>query len=369
MSIHPDPDQPRGAVVFFFLILTAAVGAFVYTLWEFVADVVLGLLIAGMVRPLYLRLLDDVKGRPALAAGAVTTLVAVLIAFPLAWLVTSLSQQAASAYTLIHEVLVGEDVKQALQGEGWIGRRARDAFQAFGAEYTPESLRDALAGMFGGIATFLTAQLNAVVTNIVLAVYHFALILVVLFYGLVDGPAIKQRAFELSPLPDEEEELIVQKFKDVGIAILFGSGAASVLQGTLGGIAMWVAGIPSPLFWGVIVAIFAFLPLVGTNVVIIPATIYLFVLGRWPTALAFFLFCNIQGLLIDNLMTPRLVGGRMRMHNLVIFLALIGGISTFGMGGLVYGPLLAALVLTLLDLYERVYRQRLFGVQRRSLIP
>lgn len=369
MSTHQDSDHPRGAVVFFFLVLAAALGAFLYTLWEFVADLVLGLLIAGMVRPLYVRLLQDVKGRRTLAAAAVTTLVAVLIAFPLIWLVTSLSRQAASAYTLIQELLAGDMVQQALRGENWIGGRARDAFHAFGAEYTPGSVRDALAGAFGSVASFLTAQLNAVVTNIVLAVYHFALILVVLFYGLVDGPAIKRRAFELSPLPDDEEELIVQKFKDVGIAILFGSGAASALQGTLGGIAMWVAGIPSPLFWGVIVAIFAFLPLVGTNLVIIPATTYLFVIGRWPAAIAFFLFCNVQGLLIDNLMTPRLVGGRMRMHNLVIFLALIGGISTFGMGGLVYGPLLAALVLTLLDLYERAYRQRLFGVARRSMIP
>jgi predicted PurR-regulated permease PerM len=369
MSTHPDGEQPRGAVVFFFLVLTAAMAAFVYTLWEFVADLVLGLLIAGMARPLYLRLLRDGKGRPTLAAAAVTTLVAVLIVFPLIWLVTSLSQQAASAYTLVQEMLAGEGVQQALRGENWIGRRARGVFEALGVDYTPESLRDLLAGAFGGIASFLTTQLNALVTNFVLAIYHFALILVVLFYGLIDGPAIKRRAFELSPLPDEEEELIVQKFKDVGIAILFGSGAASVLQGTLGGIAMWVAGIPSPLFWGVIVAIFAFLPLVGTNVVIVPATIYLFVVGRWPAAIGFFLFCNLQGLLIDNLMTPRLVGGRMRMHNLVIFLALIGGISTFGMGGLVYGPLLAALVLTLLDLYERVYRQRLFGVARRSLIP
>jgi predicted PurR-regulated permease PerM len=367
--MHPDADQPRGAVVFFFLVLTAAVGALVYTLWEFLADLVLGLLTAGMVRPLYLKLVEDVKGRRRLAASAVTVLVAVLVAVPLIWLVTSLSQQAASAYALIQEMLAGESLRQALHGENWIGRRARDAFRAFGADFTPDSVRDLLAGAFGGVASFLTTQLNALLTNIVLAIYHFALILVVLFYGLVDGPAIKQRVFELSPLPDEEEELIVQKFKDVGIAILFGSGAASMLQGTLGGIAMWIAGIPSPLFWGVIVSIFAFLPLVGTNVVIVPATVYLFMIGRWPTALAFFLFCNVQGLLIDNFMTPRLVGGRMRMHNLVIFLALIGGISTFGMGGLVYGPLLAALVLTLLDLYERVYRQRLFGVTRRSLIP
>lgn len=369
MSTPPDVEHTRGAVVFFYAVLGLALAAFIYMLWEFAADVVLGLLIAGMVRPLYDRVLADVKGRRILAASAVTALVAVCVAFPLLWLVTSLVQQAASAYTLVQDALANDDVQATLHGQGWVGRRARALYQAFGMHYTPTSLRDAFADALGTVAGFLTAQLNVVVTNVFLSIYHFLLMLVVLFYGLVDGALIKQRAFALSPLPDSEEELIVQKFKDVGIAILFGSGAASVLQGTLAGLAMWVAGIPSPLFWGVIVAIFAFVPLVGTNVVIVPTTLYLFYAESFLTAFLFFAFTNIQGLLIDNLLTPRLVGGRMRMHNLLIFLALLGGIGTFGMGGLVYGPLLAALVLTLVDLYERVYRMRLFGSARRSIVP
>jgi predicted PurR-regulated permease PerM len=369
MSSPPDIEHPRGAVVFFYVVLTAALLSFLYMLWEFAADVVLGLLIAGIVRPLYNRVLEDVKGRRHLAAGAVTVLVAVSVIFPLLWLVTSLVQQAGSAYLLIQDVLANEQVQESLHGQGWVGRRARSLYSAFGARYSPTSLRDAFADALGSIAGFLTTQLNALVTNVLLSIYHFILMLVVLFYGLLDGGVIKQRAFELSPLPDAEEELIVQKFKDVGIAILFGSGAASVLQGTLAGIAMWIAGVPSPLFWAVIVSIFAFVPLVGTNVVLVPTTLYLFYASGWVTALIFFAFTNVQGLLIDNLLTPRLVGGRMRMHNLLIFLALIGGIGTFGMGGLVYGPLLAALVLTLVDLYERVYRLRLFGGTRRSMIP
>jgi predicted PurR-regulated permease PerM len=368
MSPAPDVEHPRGAVIFFYLVFGAALFAFAYTLWEYVSDVVLGLLIAGIVHPLYRRVLEEVNGRRVLAASALTALVAVLVAFPLLWLVTSLVQQASGAYALLRDVLAGDAVQDALHGQGWLGRHARALFHAFGARYTPSSLRDAFSDGLGGAAGFLTEQLNALVTNVLLSVYHFVLILVVLFYGLVDGPAIKRRAFDLSPLPDSEEELIVQKFKDVGIAILFGSGAASVLQGTLAGLAMWVVGIPSALFWAVIVAIFAFVPMVGTNVVIVPATLYLFYTGSWVTALAFFAFTNLQGMLIDNLVTPRLVGSRMRMHNLLIFLALLGGISTFGVGGLVYGPLLAALVLTLLDLYERVYRLRLFS-GRRSIVP
>lgn len=362
MSSMPKPAPSTGAVVFFCAVLLSALCTFGYVLRDFVSDVVLGLLIAGAIRPLYLWLLARFKGRRTLAAMVVTALVMIAAAVPTALLATSLSQQAASAYQVIHDALIQESSEQALGGDGWIGRHARRICEALGIEYSPAAIRSAAIDGATSVASYLTSQLNTFLTNVIAAVYHFALMVIVVFYGLVDGPALKRRIFDLSPLPDEEEELIVTKFKDVGSAILFGSGSASALQGTLGGIAMWIAGIPSPLFWGAVVAIFAFLPLVGTNIVIIPATAYLLFKGRLLTGIAFFVFCNVQGLLIDNLLTPRLVGGRMKMHSLVIFLALIGGISTFGMGGLIYGPLVAAFLLTILDLYERVYRQRLFSV-------
>jgi predicted PurR-regulated permease PerM len=361
MTLKPNAAHSRGAVVFFCAVLISALFAFGYVLRDFFTDVVLGLLIAGTVRPFYLWMLRKLKGHSTLAATTVTMLVMFAVAVPAVLLITSLSQQAASAYEVIHRALASESSDAALGGEGWLGSRAKRLFEALGIQYSPAAVRSGAMNGAAAIASYLTSQLNAIVTNVIAAIYHFALMVVVVFYGLVDGPALKRRIFDLSPLPDDEEELIVTKFKNVGSAILFGSGSAAALQGTLGGLAMWIAGIPSPLFWGAVVAIFAFLPLVGTNLVIIPATAYLFFHDRWATALVFFLFCNLQGLLIDNLLTPRLVGGRMHMHSLVIFLSLIGGISTFGMGGLVYGPLVAAFLLTILDLYERVYRQRLFS--------
>ncbi|HEY6877475.1 MAG TPA: AI-2E family transporter [Polyangiales bacterium] len=361
MTLKPDAAHSTGAIIFFCAVLAAALFGFAYVLSEFISDLVLGFLIAGTARPLYLRTVKRLRGRAQLSAALVTAMVAFLVTVPAVLLVTSLSQQAAAAYQIIHDALVAEDSSSVLQADGWFGSRARSLFEMIGIQYSPQAVRNAILGATGAIASTLTTQLNTLVTNLIAAVYHFALIVIVVFYGLVDGPALKRRIFDLSPLPDEEEELIVAKFKDVGAAILFGSGSASLVQGTLCGLAMWVADIPSPLFWASVVAIFAFLPMVGTNLVIIPATAWLFFEDRWFAALAFFLFCNFEGLLIDNVLTPRLVGGRMQMHSLVIFLALVGGISTFGMGGLVYGPLVAAFLLTILDLYERVYRQRIFA--------
>jgi predicted PurR-regulated permease PerM len=133
---------------------------------------------------------------------------------------------------------------------------------------------------------------------------------------------------------------------------------------------MWIVGLSAPVFWGAIIAILAFLPLVGTNVVVIPATLFLVLDGRWLAGIAFFVLTNLQGLLIDNVVKTKLIGNRMQMHTLLMFLALLGGISSFGFAGLLYGPLIVALFVTIVELYERVYRARLLPrCTERSVRP
>jgi predicted PurR-regulated permease PerM len=262
--------------------------------------------------------------------------------------------------------LADDNVQKALHGEGWVGRHAQRLGNMLGVKYTPEAFRASAADAAGSIASFLSTQLNSLLANVFAALYHFALMLVVVFFGLVDGPAIKRRVFDLSPLPDSEEERIVLTFRNVGGAILLGNGVGSVLQGALGGVAMAFAGLPSPLFWGAVMAVFAFLPLLGIHAVSLPATLYLLMRGRVTAAIAFFAFCLIESVLIENLLKPRLMGSRMQMHSMLIFFAVLGGIASFGLVGLLYGPLIAAFFLTVIDLYERSYREQFFGISRRE---
>ncbi|MCB9649179.1 MAG: AI-2E family transporter [Deltaproteobacteria bacterium] len=114
-------------------------------------------------------------------------------------------------------------------------------------EYTPDSVRHAISTTAAAVAKAVYTQLNALVSNALAALFHFIIIVLMLFYILMDGRRFKRYLFRLSPLPDEEEELIVTKFADVGRAILFGNGIGSALQGVLGGVAMAVVGLPSPV--------------------------------------------------------------------------------------------------------------------------
>jgi predicted PurR-regulated permease PerM len=370
--LNDDPTQlPYSRTVsevrFFFAVLALAFAAFAYVMSSFVTDLVLGFLIASASRPLHLRLQQRLNGRSILAATLVTLWVAILISVPLVYLVTALSQEASSAYDAIHKSLNLESAQAMMESDGWLGRTARRIARASGVDYSAAGLKKRLALGAGSIAGFLTLQLNALISNVLSILYHFVLMLVVVFFGLIDGPAIKRRLFDLSPLPNEEEERIVQKFKGVWSAVLIGNGVGSALQGVLGGLAMWAVGLPSPLLWGVIMTFLAFLPLIGITGVVVPATLYLFVSERYVAGIAFFTFCTVQGFVIEHFVKTKLMGDRMKMHSLLIFLAVLGGISAFGVGGLLYGPLIVTFFLTVLDLYERLYRPRLFPTARERL--
>lgn len=345
------------ATFFFFALFTVAIGAVAYLMWAFISDILLAGLLAALNLPLF-RYLQAKLHRSWISAGLVSALVVVLVAGPASFLVTSLTVEATAAFEATRDSVTVDQVEEWLFGEGKVATYVRHAADLAGVEYTADSVRHTLSEAAGKALSFIYGQVNALLSNTLSALFHFALVVLMLFYILMDGRALKRYLFRLSPLPDEEEELIIDKFAAVGRAILFGNGIGSVLQGLLGGVAMAVVGLPSPVLWGTVMSVFAFLPLVGISVVVIPATGYLLLQGRVLAAVLFFGFCMAEGLVVENVVKTKLIGDQVKMHNMVIFMAIIAGISLFGVIGILYGPLVVALFLTLADLYQSHYQYR-----------
>jgi len=128
-----------------------------------------------------------------------------------------------------------------------------------------------------------------------------------------------------------------------------------ILQGGLAGLAFWVAGIPSSTFWGVIMVVLSVIPNVGTSIVWVPATIILAINGSVGTAVGLFAFCAVIVGSVDNLIRPILVGKDTQMHELMIFLGTLGGIFMFGITGIVIGPIIAALFVTIWEIYGQAF--------------
>lgn len=345
------------ATVFFFVLFLLALAGLFFLAYPYLTDIILAGAFTVLVLPAHRWLLRKAK-HPLLAASGSVLLIFLLVAGPFTFLVTSLTVEAGSAIEATKDNVTIDKAQEWLFGEGTVASTVRTAADMVGIEYTPDSVKSTLTQVAGTIAKVIYSQANALVSNVLAATFHFLLILLMVFYLLVDGRRLKRFLFRLSPLPDEEEELLITKFADVGRATLVGNGVGSVLQGILGGIAMAVVGLPSPILWGTVMSVFAFLPLVGISVVVIPATAYLALEERFMTALLFFGFCMAEGFFVENVVKTKLIGDHMKMHNMVIFMAIIAGITLFGVLGILYGPLIVALFLALAELYQSHYQFR-----------
>lgn len=362
-------DIDRGdalAVMFFLVVFGFSMFGIFGLLRGYWTDVVLALVFSALSRKPYTALVR-LTGRPFLAATLTCLAIVVLVAVPTTFLAISLSAEAAAFIEYTGTSVSLDRLSEIMFGEGWVADRVRSFSEVSGVEITPVRVRELITGAAGALASTVYEGVNGFLTNVLSGLFHFLIIIALIFYLLVDGARFRSFVFRLSPLPDSHEELLLDRFGDVGRAILFGNGIGSAIQGVLGGAAMAAVDLPSPILWGTVMTIFAFLPVVGVTVVVIPATAYLALTGHPWAAIGFFTFCGVMALVVENVVKTRLMGSHMQMHDMLIFLGVIGGISAYGVLGLLYGPLLVTLFLTLADLYEGAYKHRIQDPLARRL--
>jgi predicted PurR-regulated permease PerM len=140
-------------------------------------------------------------------------------------------------------------------------------------------------------------------------------------------------------------------------AILIGNGLGGIIQGTIGGLVFAMFGLNAPFLWGVLMALLAFLPIVGIGVVFLPTAVFMFIKGRMFAGIFFIVFYIILSFGIEYIFKPKIVGNRVKMHTLLVFLAIIGGMKLFGILGIIYGPLIVTCFLTLVDIYHENYQK------------
>ena len=209
------------------------------------------------------------------------------------------------------------------------------------------------------LGSFLVSQLFNFLENII----SFLLALIVFFFALYyffkDGELIIKKITDLNPLPHKHEEAIFNKFKEVSLAMLFGLFFTAIIQGTLAGIGYWVVGIQNPIFWASATALFSLIPLLGTAIIWVPASIILVATGNMVGGIGLFLWGMLVVATVDNFIRPYLIEGKAPVHPLMTFLAVLGGIFTFGLKGLIFGPIILNLLIAFLHIYEMEYAKLL----------
>jgi predicted PurR-regulated permease PerM len=174
---------------------------------------------------------------------------------------------------------------------------------------------------------------------------------VVLFFLLRDFEYFASSVRLISPLSDEQELLFVERFRAVTRATVLGNLATALVQGAISGLIFFFLGMPSPVLWGALTALLSLVPMVGTALVWVPWSIYLFAIGSPVKAVIFLIFQILIVGGVDNVLRPMLIEGKVKMHTLLVFFSILGGITYFGILGMFFGPLLFAIAMTLLEFY------------------
>lgn len=191
-------------------------------------------------------------------------------------------------------------------------------------------------------------------TNLVWIVLQFALSMFIIFYFLVDGINMISRLKHLSPLRPEQENSIIESLQRVVRGVMLGSFFVAFLQGIVAGIGFAIVGIPA-LFWGAMMCFAALIPVVGASVIWFPAVTYLLIVGQWGWALFLGLWCLVIVVNIDTFLRPMLLRGAARVSTFYIFMAILGGVYSFGFTGILYGPLILSFVMVMLKIYSEEY--------------
>jgi predicted PurR-regulated permease PerM len=270
--------------------------------------------------------------------------------------VIALSKEVLGIYPLIKGKNLALMMQQLLE-ENQSVVRIKDIFAGFGIELHPERI-SAVFSEFGKVAgLFLYNQASAWAANIMNFVISFFMMVIVIFFLLIDQERFISYILDLSPLPDQQERQLFRKFEEIAKAVLVGNGLCGLLQGFLGGAAFMFFGISSPILWGGVMAILAFLPIFGIGLVLVPAAIILFLKGSVGVGIFMLIFYVTLSFSVEYLLKPWMVGERVKMHTLLVFLSILGGLSVYGVLGIIYGPLIVTAFLSLADIYRNNYSE------------
>jgi predicted PurR-regulated permease PerM len=335
----------------FALVVAALLGyALVLIFTPFFGAMIWAAFLAFLLFPLNVRWRRHLRGK-SIAAGVLTVLAPITILLPLAALTIEFVAQISALLQTLQKTATEWDIKSFsdLQQFPWIARindwlhahAGISAAQLQGWLVTGTQHILQRAASFGG--TFFLGALDSLLS--------FAIMLFLLYFFLCDGDAMLARARMLIPLDEERKERLFTQLSNVTRAIVYGTSVTALAQGVLIGIGFTIAGLPSPVVFGVLAALLSLLPIGGAAFVWVPAVLWLFFDGRWGYAI----FMLVWGLMLgglDNILRPMLISGRAQISALAVFVGVLGGIPAFGAIGVIAGPVVLCLVLALVEFAE-----------------
>ena len=347
--------QISSNVLKYFLLLFAVTIVLVgHLFWSFLSILILSLILVNISRPVY-RFINQYTS-DSFASLMTCGLIVVLVFVPLLYFVGALSQEAIAYLQYIKGIKFGSKIMELIH-DSPILTAVQTQLSDFGIELKADDIGRNLTEFSRTLALFIYNKASGWAANIINFVVDFSLMILIVFFLLMDYDRLINFLMRLSPMPEYQERQLISKFQKIAQAILVGNGVCGFIQGLLGGILFAYLGIGSPVLWGGIMGIMAFLPIVGIGVILIPTSVIFLLKGSIGVAAFIAIFYLVLSMIIEYLVKPKMVGSQVKMHTLLVFLSIIGGLGVFGVLGIIYGPLIITAFLTMADIYLKDYAQ------------
>ncbi len=349
MNLRP-PENAVGletrAFVLLLVIVTLAFGKVLLPFW---GAVFWGVIIAILSAPLQRVLVRRMRQRRTWAALTTLAILLLVVTPPLMLIVATLAQEGAGVYARIKS------------GDLNFGRYFQEIVAVLPPWFT-QLLDQFGLGNFGDIEQGLTAavtqasqliatQVIGVGQNTLEFVIGFFIALYLAFFLLRDGPTLAKRVKKAIPLEEAHKQALARKFATVIRATVKGNIVIALIQGTLGGLALWVLDVRGALLWAVLMTFLSLLPAVGAGLIWGPVAVYLLVTGSVIQGVGLILFGVLVIGMVDNVLRPILVGKDTRMPDYVVLISTLGGLAVFGIPGFIIGPVIAAMFISVWDIY------------------
>jgi predicted PurR-regulated permease PerM len=299
----------------------------------------LGAILAILFLPVQKKVVKKIKNK-SLASFATILLILLIVIIPL---------------YLLGQVLFGELMNlynQYRDGGVSINKAVALEHLPMQARAAAESLLSDLSQKLSGLTSNIFAGITSVISNVANFFFGFFVVFFVVYYLLRDGEKLKDYANTVFPLSESHENLLITKLEEAVNGVVKGQFLVALVQGGVALIGFLIFGVPQPFLWGAFTVLAALVPNVGTSLAVIPAVIYLLIIGHTGAAIGMAVWGALAVGTIDNVISPKLIGSRTKLHPLLVLFSVIGGLKLFGILGFLLGPIFMAILVTLLDIYR-----------------
>ena len=306
--------------------------------------------LAVVFHPLHVKLRSSLGGSN-LAATVSTVVVILVVALPASILAAVVTKELGDLYRSLSE-------KSAAQGgiNSYIMHVLDVPIRILGKyiDLSRLDIRSTLLGWVDAASRYLVGVSGSMVSNVLSLMLEIVVVFFTLFFLFRDEKWIQRHVTSMLPLTAEQSNKLLSRVSETIVASVYGGIAVALAQGLLTGFAFWVLGLSSPVLWALVAALASLIPFVGTGLVWAPAAAVLAVEGHWIKALILLGWGAAVIAQIDAVVRPYIVSGRAKMHNLLIFFALLGGVKAFGFMGVLIGPVIVSVTIVVLEMLREV---------------